>query len=161
MCISHISSFLVFVTIFLDLQCVFLTCHDSVFSPSSSYSVHFSSSTFFSFSHHIPGPTVFVCHFPPFFTFSRHILCPTICISHFYVFQCFSPYLTSYRMYFSFSMIFAILQVLKCAFLIFYVFQCFSPLSRSYSVFFSFCTFFSDSCHISRPTVFISHFLRF
>ena len=62
----------------------------------------------------------------------------------FHVFQLSLPYFTFYSMYFSFSMIcsfLAIFQVLKCVFLFFHV--------------------FSVSPHISRPTVWLSHFQLF
>ena len=90
--------------------------------------MHFSLSTFFSLSCHIPGPTVSVSHFTRFFfRFSRNIPDPKVCVSH----------------YSRFSVFLAICQVLRYAFLIIHAFQCFSPYSRSYSVCFSFSMFFS------------------
>ena len=90
-CISHLSRFSVFFAIIQVLQCVFLilhvvqcflpysrSCHVSfsfssffTFLPySRSYSVCFLFCTFFCASRHIPGPTVFVAHFPRFLVFS-------------------------------------------------------------------------------------------
>ena len=175
--ISHFPRFLVFLIILQILQCAFLifnfkfSCHIpdhkgfvsnfpwySVFSPySRSSSAHFSFSTFFSISHHIPGQTVFLSHF---FTFFRD----------------FKSYIVCFSLSIIFSFL-AILQVLECAFLIFHVFECFSPWFTSYSVGFSFsmffsflaiihvlqsqfptCHVFSVSRHISSPTMCVSHF---
>jgi hypothetical protein len=79
-----------------------------------------------------------------------------------------------------FSVFFANIQVLQCAFLIFHLFQCFSlyihptvcvshfplfsvfsPYSRSYRVHFSFSNFFSVSHHIPGHTVFVTLFSVF
>jgi len=120
---------------------------------------------FFSVSCHIPGPTVYISHFPRFsLFFFSYIPGPIVYFSHFlmffsflaifqvlawaflnfHVFQCFSPYSRSYSVCFSFSIFFnflAIIQVLQFSFFIFHVFQCFSPYSISYSVPFSFFRF--------------------
>ena len=143
--ISHFPRFLVFLIILQILQCAFLifnfkfSCHIpdhkgfgsnfpwfSVFSPySRSSSAHFSFSTFFSISHHIPGQTVFLSYFPCLFSILAIFLILQCAFLIFHFFQCPSLYFTSYSACFSFSMIFsflAILQVLQCAFLIFHVF---------------------------------------
>ena len=120
----------------------------------SSYSEHFSFSSFVSVSCHIPDQRVFVSLFPRisvvrffprvsvslryssfynvYFSFYKffgvfcHITRHGVFVSLFPVFQCFG-----------------ILQVLQCTFLFFLVSQCFSPYSRSKSVFVLFSTFFS------------------
>ena len=120
--------------------------------------MHFSFSRFLSVSSHIPGPTVFVSHFPDV--------------------SVFSPYSRSYSLHFSFSrfsVFLAIFQVPFCEFLIFFffqfychlrgptvciffnLFQCFSIYSTSYSVFLIFHVF-RFSHHTAGPTVCISHF---
>ena len=154
---------------FLDkfhfLYCVFpffqffqFSCH--IPGPTS---VHFSFSPFLSASCHSSGQRLFLSHFPRFFSFlvifhvlecvflivhdfqfSHHNQGPTGCISHFPPFLCSSPYLTSKRAWFSFSMIFSfltIIKVLQGAFLIFHL--------------------FSVPQHISHPTVCVSHFHNF
>jgi hypothetical protein len=67
-CISHFPRFSVFFGHIPDpKECVYLFTLFSVFLPyCMSYCVHFSFSTFLSVSHHIPGQTVFVSHFPRF-----------------------------------------------------------------------------------------------
>ena len=68
LCISHFPPFLVFLAILKALPCEFLIFFRFPgLSPySRSYSVHFSFSTFFSFTRHITGPIVCVFHFPRF-----------------------------------------------------------------------------------------------
>ena len=110
-----------------------------------SYSIHFSFSTFFSVSCHIPGLPVCVSHIFHVFQVSCIIPSPTVCISHF---LCFAVFL-------------ALFQILECPFIIFHVFQCFSPYSSSYIELFSFSKFFTVSCHIPGHAVFLSHFPRF
>ena len=131
----------------------------------------------FQFSCHTPGPTVRIFHFPHFSVFLAIFQVKQWFCLIFHFFSVFSPYFRSYRVHFSFSTFFsvprhisiltvyvflfsmilsflALLQVLKCAFLIFHVFGSFLPYSRSYSVFLSFSTLFSFhaifhiSCHI-------------
>ena len=133
LCVSHFPWIDSFLAIIQALQCSFLIVHVfKCFSPySSSNGFCVSFSTFFQFSRHIPGETVFVSHFPRF--------------------SVFWPYCRSYNVlvYFStFFSFFAIIQVLWCTFLIFHVFHCFLPFSRSYSVHFSFSTFLSVFLHI-------------
>ena len=128
----------------------------SVFLPySRSHSEHSSFSTFFSVfryfqitqcaflifhvfqvSLHIPGPTMFIFHFPRFSVF-RQFPSPTMCNSHF-------P---------RFSGFFATFHVLQCSFLILQDFSICSPYSRSYSVHFLFLMSFSFSCHVPDHTV--------
>ena len=63
-------SFWVFLAIFQVLQCVFLIFHVFWFlAIIRSYIVHFSFSTFFSFSRHISHPTVCISHSPWFSVF--------------------------------------------------------------------------------------------
>ena len=142
--------------------------------------MHFSFSTFLSISCHIPGPTVFVSHFPGFslsspysrsyivqFSFSRylsvsrHIPGKTVFVSHFTRFSLSSPYSMSYSVHFSFFTLisdFVIFQVVTLMFLIFHDFQfsCHIPCPTADIPKFS--TFFSFPRHISRPKVCISHF---
>ena len=182
-CVSHFPGFLTFHAIFQVLQCTFIFFHVfHCFSPySRSYHVRFSFSyflsffspyyrsyslgvsffTFPSFSSHIPGPTMFVSHFPRlsvFSTYSRH---NSPCVS--------------FHKFFRFL---ALFQVLLCTFLIFHSFDSFSKYFRSYivshfprfSVFldiFQFlpCEFLIFVCqysrHMSCPTVYIYHFSHF
>ena len=133
-CVS-ISTFFTFLAIFQFLQCAFLIFHHfQCFSPySRSYSVCVSFSTFISFFSIIQ---VLQCVFliSHDFQFSCYIPGPAVWISHFPRFSIFSTYSRSYSVCFSFSMIFSFLatfQFLNCAFLIFHHFQCFSPYSRS------------------------------
>ena len=181
MCKSYISRFSLFLAIFQALQCVFLTFHVfQCFSPySRSYSVTFSFFTFFSVSHHTPGPTVWLSHFSrfsvflaifqfivwlclifPIFQFSHQNPGPTVCIYHIS----------------RFSVFLAIFQFLQCVFLILHFFQGLLPYFISYHVSFPFSLFVSFlaifqvlqceflillvcqiSCHIPVPTVCISH----
>ena len=135
----------------------------SVFSPCSrSYIVHFSFSTFFTVSRHIPGLTLSFSHFPSFSVFlAIFLFIQCLCII-FYVFQ-FCPHNPGPTVFISdfprFSVFLDKFQVLLCDFLIF--FPGLSPYSRSYSVQFSFSTLFSVSRHIPGHTVFVSHFPRF
>jgi len=105
------STFFSFLAIIMVLQCGFLVFH------------------VFQCSCHIPGPTVFMPHFP-------HC-------------SVFSPLSMSYSQRFSFSKFFSfptIFLIPQWAFLIFQFFQYFLPYSRSYSVhnsFFTFIRFFS------------------
>jgi hypothetical protein len=100
----------------------------------------------------------------------------------FLVFQCFFSIVHVLQCVLLILMIFsflAILKVLECAFFVFHLFEYFLPYSRSnsacvtFSTFisflpifqvlqcFSFFMFFSVACHISCPTVRVSHFPRF
>ena len=126
--------------------------------------MHFSFSTIFSFSRHIPRPAVCISHFPRFVSFfpifqflqyafliyhdfhvSGHIPGPTVCICHCSRFTVFLN----------------IFQVVQCVFLIFHLFQ-FSHYIIINKVSISlFPKFFSVSRHIPCPTVCISHFSRF
>ena len=123
--------------------------------------MHFSFFTFFSFSCHIPGYTVFVSHFPRF--------------------AVFSPQFRSYSMYFSYFTFFTVTRHIPVStvFLILHIFQCFSPYFIYYHVSFSFSSFvsflhisqdlqcclmlhvFQFSHHNPDPTVCISHISRF
>ena len=131
-----------------------------VFSPySSSDSVCFSFFTFFKVLAIIP------------------VLQCTFLIFH--LFQCVLPYSTSYHVIFPFALFVSfltIIQVLQC---IFFIFHCFSPYPIFYSEYVSFYTFFRFltifqflcfefhifvchfSCHITDPTLCMSHFPRF
>ena len=107
-CISPFPRFRVLPAILQVNDCFCLIFHVfSVFlSYSTSWSVCFSLSMIFLFSHHNQGPTGCISHFPPFL--------------------CSLPYLTSKRACFSFSMIFSfltIIKVLQGAFLIFHLFS--------------------------------------
>ena len=103
-CISHFPTFSVFLSIIQDLQCVSLIFHvfQCYLPYFTSYSVHFSFSTLFSVSLHIPGQTMFESHFSrisffspysrsynvqfsfsTFFSLSCYILCQTVFVSHF------------------------------------------------------------------------------
>ena len=78
----------------------------SVFSPYSRYCTEqFSFSTFFCFSCHIPGQTVFVSHFSTFFSFLAIILVLQCEFIIFNIFECFRFYFTSYSVCFSFFML--------------------------------------------------------
>ncbi|KRX48107.1 hypothetical protein T09_3909, partial [Trichinella sp. T9] len=81
----------------------------------NSYSEHFSFTTIFSVSHHIPGPTVCISHFPVFLAIFQVIQCLCL-IFHVFQFSRHNP-----------GPIF-----LECVLLILPVFQCFLPYSRSY-----------------------------
>ena len=137
----------------------------SVFSPCSrSYIVHFSFSTFFTVSRHIPGLTLSFSHFPSFSVFlAIFLFIQCLCII-FYVFQ-FCPHNPGPTVFISdfprFSVFLDKFQVLLCDFLIFFLFPGLSPYSRSYSVQFSFSTLFSVSRHNPGQTVFLSHYQRF
>ena len=113
------------------------------------------------FSSHIPGPTMFVSHFPRLSVFSTYSRYYSACVS-----------------FLSFFRFLALLQVLVCTFFIFPVFDSFSKYFRSYnvshfprySVFldilqFSPCEFLIFVCqyfrHMSCPTMYIYHFLVF
>ena len=64
-------------------------------------------------------------------------------------------------MYVSFFTVFiflAVIQVLRCVFLLLHVFHCSLPYPSFYSVCFSFGTFFGVSRHMAGHTVFVSHF---
>jgi hypothetical protein len=145
--VSHFSTFFCFLAIIQVLKRVFLIFHVfHSFSPYSRYySVCLSFSTFFQFSRHIIGQTVFWSHFLPFSIFLA----------------IFPVLLWEFLMYFIFQF-FAIFQVLQCTLLIFCLIQCFSPYlgqtvfvshfprfsvflpySRSNTVCVSFSTFFS------------------
>jgi hypothetical protein len=56
---------------------------------SRSYCVHFSFSTFFSVSCPIPGPTVYISHFPRFSLFLAMFQVLKFAFHIFHVFQCF------------------------------------------------------------------------
>ena len=118
----------------------------SVFSPCSrSYIVHFSFSTFFTVSRHIPGLTLSFSHFPSFSEFLAlfHVIQYSFLIFH--IFQCFLPYSRSSSVCVSY----------------FSRFSSFLHYSKSYSVHFSFSMFCSVSCPIPDPKVSISHFPPF
>ena len=118
----------------------------SVFSPCSrSYIVHFSFSTFFTVSRHIPGLTLSFSHFPSFSEFLAlfHVIQYSFLIFH--IFQCFLPYSRSSSVCVSY----------------FSRFSSFLHYSKSYSVHFSFSMFCSVSCPIPDPRVSIYHFPRF
>ena len=97
------------------------------------------------------------------FQFSHHIPGPTACISHFPRFPVFLPYSRSYSVCFSFSTIFcflAILQVLPCEFLIFLIFillAILQVLQYAYLI----LHVFEFSHHIPGSTLCISHFSTF
>jgi hypothetical protein len=154
-CITYFLSFSVFVAILQVIQCFCLIfSRFSNFLPySRSYSVCFSFCKFFSFSHHISYPTMWVslfhrlsvfspysksysvcASFCRFFSVSRHVPGATMRIFHFPFWSVYSPYSRCY----------------KCAFLIYKDFQVFL------FVCFVFCF-----CHIPGPTVYVSHFARF
>ena len=71
-CISYFPAFSVFLAIIQVLHCVFLFFHvfQCYLPYFTSYSVHFSFSTLFSVSRHIPGQTIFVFHFSRISVFS-------------------------------------------------------------------------------------------
>jgi hypothetical protein len=174
-----------FLAILQVLKCASLLFHVfeclSLYSMSNSVCVSFSK--FFSF-HAIFQVLHCLCLIFHIFQFSRHISGPTVSISHFSFFSCFSTYSRSYQVSFSFSyshIFLAIFHVLQCLCLIFHIFQfsrhipgpivCISNFPR-FSVFlsifqvksvcvlifqvFQISTFFSVSCHIPGPTVFLS-----
>ena len=86
--------------------------------------------TFPSFSSHIPGPTMFVSHFPRLSVFSTYSRYYSACVS----------FLTFFRFL-------ALLQVLVCTFFIFPDFDSFSKYFRSYNV-----------SHFPRYSVFLDIF---
>ena len=142
MCVSF-STFFGFLTIFQDQLCVFFIFH------------------VFQFSHHIPGPTVCISHFPHFsmcLAIFQVLQCMLLIL---HVFQCFLPYSRSYSVHFSFFTFlsdFVIFQVVNWMFLFFHDFQ-FSCHILSHTVDISkFPSFFSFPRHISRPKVCISHY---
>ena len=116
-----------------------------------------------------------------FFSVSHHIPGPTFCVSHYPRFSFFSPFPTSYTGHFSFSRFFigfTIFQVKQCLCTIFDVFQFsrhipgptvyISPFSRFSVSIFQVIQYlclifhvFKFSGHISGPAVCISHFSRF
>ena len=113
---------------------------------------------FFSVSHHIPGPTMFVSHFPRLSVFSTFSRSYNACVS-----------------FYTFFRFLALFQVLECTFLILQGFDSFSKYFRSYnicdftrfSVFLAIfhllpCEFLICVCqfsrHMSCPTVYIYHF---
>jgi len=100
----------------------------------------------------------FVCQF------SRHIPGPTVCVSHIPPFSVFSPQSRSYSVFFSFSKFFsflAIFQLLLCTVLIFHVFSVFLAIFLVLPGVFHIFLLCQFSCHMSVPTVCISHFLSF
>ena len=112
----------------------------SVFSPCSrSYIVHFSFSTFFTVSRHIPGLTLSCSHFPSFSVFlAIFLFIQCLCII-FYVFQ-FCPHNPGPTVFISdfprFSVFLAIFQVLRCDFLslsffFFFIFQVYRYMPSS------------------------------
>ena len=115
---------------------------------------------FLSVSHHIPGQTVFVSHFPRFLVFLPY----SRCISHFWRFLLLSPYSRSYSLNFSFFPFFIVSHHIP-SYTVFVShfprFSVFSTYSRSYSVHFSFFTFFNVSLHNLGPTLWITHFSHF
>ena len=146
MCVSHLTSFSVFLAIFHVLLCEFLLFLDlsvlaifqvlqcaififqffQCFSPySSSYSVYVSISTFLSFLNETQGTTVCIAQYFTYSTVSRHISVSTVCVSHFAHFSVFLPQ------------------------------------SSSYTVCFSYLKFFTVSYHNPCPTVYVSHFTHF
>ena len=139
---------------------IFSFSYLSVFSTySRSYSVCFPFCTFYSVSHHIPGPRVCVLHFIRFSVFAPQSRSFIVCFSFCTFFQCFSLYSRSYSVcvsFFTFFGFLATILVLQCAFLIFHVFHCFSPFFRFYLVCFSFCMFFHVSHRIPGPTMIFS-----
>jgi hypothetical protein len=113
------------------------------------------------FSRHIT--TVCIYHFY-FFSVSHHIPGPTFCVSHFPRFSVFSPYPSSYSRHFSFSRFFTGFCHIPGQTVFVYHFQrfsVFSPYSRSYYVYISFFVLFCLSLHIPGYTVCVSHFPRF
>ena len=142
--------------------------------------MHFSFSTFLSVSRHIPGHTVFKSHFPCFSIFSQYSMSYTVCFS-FFTFFIFSPYSTSYSMCFSFFTFFNVYGHIPCPtvcvshFPRFSVFVCKNTCPTVHILHFSHFLLFlaifqvlpgdfliflvgQFSCHISGPTVCISHF---
>jgi hypothetical protein len=90
-CISHISSFTLFLAVLQVKQCAFLIFHvfQCVSPHSRSYSVCFTFFAFFCFLNTIRVPySVYFLNFT-FFTVSLLILIPTVCVSHF---TCFSVF---------------------------------------------------------------------
>ena len=123
-CVSHYSRFSVFLAIFQVLQCAIF-----IFQ-------------FFHFSCHIPGHSVF-CLIFHVFLFSRWNPGTTVWISQYFTYSTVSCHISGTTVWDSliahFSVIFAIIHVLACDFLIFLI-----------------CQFF---CHFPGPTMWVSHFL--
>ena len=109
------SRFSMSLAIFHVQHCVSHFLWFSVLSPySRSYSVHSTFSTFISLPRHIPGPTVFVSHFPCFFIFLFIIQVLQRLFLIFHFFECFSPYFTSYSVCFLFCMFFIVSHQVLC-----------------------------------------------
>ena len=135
LCISPFPSFSVFLAIFQFLQCAFLILHVfSVFLATFQLlQCVFLILHVFQFSHHIPGPTMWVSHFPRLSGFSLYSRSNSVCVS-FSTFSIFLPYSRFYHVRYSFSTFFsflAIFQVLQCVYLILHALKCFSPYSGS------------------------------
>jgi hypothetical protein len=144
-CVSDISCFSVFLTIFHILRCVFFIFHD------------------FQFSHHTPGPTVCNSHFSSFSVFLPYsrsydmhfsFFTFSVFLPKFHVLQCV------FLIFHDFSFL-AMLQVLQWEFIIFNFFQCFSPYSMSNSVCVLFFNIFQFSHQNPGPTLYICQFPRF
>ena len=106
--------------------------------------MHSSFSMFFSLPRHIPGPTVFVSHFPCFFIFLFIIQVLQRLFLIFHFFECFSPYFTSYSVCFLFCTFFIVSHQVLCPTMPVSLFPCLSVFR-----------------HDPGPTVCVSHFPRF
>jgi len=144
--------------------------------------VHFSFSTFFSVSRYISCLTMCLFHFPCFsvfltysrfysvyFSFFTFLMFPAI----FHVLECMFLFFHDFQVsihtpghtvsisHISSSSVFLAIFQVKLFLSYFLRFSIVMPYSMSYNVHFSFSMFFSVSCHISGPTLFVSHFPRF
>ena len=160
-CVSHFPGFLTFLAICQVLEFTFIIFHVFLcFSPySRSYHVSFSISSFVSF---LTILQVLRCvSFSTFPPFSSHIPGPTMWISHFPRFSVFSTYSRSYSVFVSFSMFYSVshhIPGLTVCLSLFPRLLVFLPYASSYSIHLSFFTFFSVSRHIPGPNIWDSHF---
>ena len=164
-CISHISRFSLFLTIFHVLKCVSHFASFSMF-----FTVFYVLTCVFliflicQFSHHILGPTMWVSHFPHWSVFSWNSQSYSVHFHVLHVFECFSPYSRSYSVCVLFSTFFQFSHHNPCTpVCIFYIsrFSLFLAIYQILQCVFLICTFYKVSWHIPGHTLFASHFLHF